>query len=187
MVKNSLGFALFGGSFDPPHLGHRTIIEEILKFSELQGVIITPTWLNPFKEKSHASSIKRLKWCHQVFDYPNVIISDYEIEQQRPVYTIETYQALKKEYPIKYLIIGSDNLTTITKWRDFSKLNQELIWIIATRDNINPDISMLKNAKILPIKIPISSTKIRLGEGLEYIDSKIYNEVIETYHIKKEK
>ncbi len=186
LVKGSGEAALFGGSFDPPHLGHRRIVEKLLERPRIDRVVLVPAWLNPFKEQSHASAHQRLEWCRRVFDLPGAEVSDYEIRQGRPVYTIETWRALKKSYPLRYLVIGSDNLSSITKWKDFETLNREAIWIVATRGGEHPDLSILREAQILPVEVPVSSTEIRQGRGLEYVDPRIREEVIRTYHLSKE-
>ncbi len=176
-------YALFGGSFDPPHLGHKKIIEEALKITN--KIIIVPTYLNPFKNSFKASPEKRLNWVKKSFDFENIIISSYEIEQKRRVYTIETFEYLSKKYPIKYIIIGADNLINIDKWKNFEKLNSKIIWIIAKRKNQNLDTSKLKNYKIIDINQDISSTQIRDGKKLEFIDKKIKDEVINEYKLNK--
>jgi nicotinate-nucleotide adenylyltransferase len=186
LIKKSQEAALFGGSFDPPHLGHRKIIEDLIRDLKIPQVIVVPAWLNPFKEHSHASPEQRLEWCRRVFDLPGVVVSDFEIRQERPVYTIETWSALKRSYPLKYLVIGSDNLPALRQWKDFETLNEEAVWIVATREENTPDLSFLRRAILLPVEIPISSTRIRQGEGLEYVDPRIREEVIQTYHLKKE-
>jgi len=183
LVNGPREAALFGGSFDPPHLGHRRIIEHLVWRLDIPQVIVVPAWLNPFKESSHASPRKRLEWCRRVFDLPGVIVSDYEIRQRRTVYTIETWNALKKEFPLKYLVIGSDNLPSIDRWRDFETLNEEAVWVVVTREEDAPDLTKLREAILLPLTIPVSSTQIRRGEKLEYVDPRIRDEVIQTYQL----
>ncbi len=174
--------ALFGGSFDPPHLGHRAIVQGVLRHPDITKVIVMPAWLNPFKERSHATPEQRLRWCRTVLDLPGVEISDWEIRQQRPVYTIETWEYLKSRgRPLRYLVIGSDNLPTITRWHEFERLNDEAVWIVATREDELPDLSPLKRAELLKVEVPVSSTMIRRGEGLEYLDPRIRDEVIAVY------
>ncbi len=180
--------ALFGGSFDPPHLGHRAIVQGVLRHPDITKVIVMPAWLNPFKERSHATPEQRLRWCRTVLDLPGVEISDWEIRQRRPVYTIETWEYLKsRKLPLRYLVIGSDNLPTITAWHKFERLNDEVVWIVATREEEPPDISPLKRAELLRVEVPVSSTMIRRGEGLEYLDPRIRDEVIAVYGLETNK
>ena len=188
MVKRAESVALFGGSFDPPHLGHRKILESLLSHPGIDRVVLMPAWLNPFKERSHASAEQRLKWCRKVLGLPGVTISDWEIRQGRPVYTVETWEYLRRKgLPLRYLVVGSDNLPTLSAWKDFPRLNEEAIWIVATREDSHPDLSALREARILPVNVPISSTMIRRGEGLEYLDPRIRDEVVATYQLNTTK
>lgn len=188
MVKGNESAALFGGSFDPPHLGHREILRRLSAHPGIDRIIVMPAWLNPFKERSHASAEQRLAWCRRVFDLPGVTVSDWEIRQKRPVYTVETWKALRSEgVPLRTLVIGSDNLPTIRQWQEFERLDDEAVWIVATREGTPPDLSPLREAELLPVEVPVSSTMIRRGEGLDYLDPRIRDEVIETYHLKTTK
>jgi nicotinate-nucleotide adenylyltransferase len=182
LVKREGSAALFGGSFDPPHLGHRAILEALLKRPDIGRVFVVPAWLNPFKERSHATPRQRLEWCRRTLDLPGVEISDREIRKGRPVYTVETWEELRKEgVPLRYLVVGSDNLPDLPRWRDFDRLNDEAVWIVATREGERPDLSGLKRAELLPVAVPVSSTMIRRGEGWEYLDPRIRDEVRRTY------
>ena len=59
--------ALFGGSFDPPHIGHKAVVEAVLKLKDVEEVVVMPTFLNPFKDSFHAPSDLRLKWLREIF------------------------------------------------------------------------------------------------------------------------
>ena len=181
MIKSRRDTALFGGSFDPPHLGHREIIEKTLRLPDIERVVVLPAWLNPFKRESHAPPEKRLEWCRKVFDLPGVIVSDYEIRQKRPIYTLESYRALSGKYFIGWLVIGADNLKDLSKWHAFETLNRELTWIVATREGSSPDTSMLRSVRILEVQVPVSSTQIRSGEGFDFVDPRIREEARRFY------
>jgi len=158
--------ALFGGSFDPPHLGHLSIIKESLKILEIDKLIVVPTFLNPFKTTFHASPQQRLKWSKELFGtISKVFISDYEINQGKATTTIETLTHFQEQFHVKYIIIGADNLTSIQKWHDFKQLNEKVIWLIATRESHELKTSVLKNFKLLQIDVNISSTEIREKTG----------------------
>ncbi|NPA27833.1 MAG: nicotinate (nicotinamide) nucleotide adenylyltransferase [Epsilonproteobacteria bacterium] len=181
---SNLSYAIFGGSFDPPHLGHKEIIKESLKIAD--KIIVVPTFLNPFKKSFKIPPQKRLELVKKsLADMNNIIISDFEIKNNRPTYTIETFEELSKNYNIKYIIIGADNLKDITKWKDFNTLNSKITWLVAKRANQNLDCSPLKCYNILDINMDISSTEIREGKKLEYIDKKIRDEVINEYKLRK--
>lgn len=171
--------ALFGGSFDPPHIGHLKIIEEVIKSLDIDKLIVMPTFLNPFKKEFFAPPNMRLKWLKEIVsEFENVQICDYEIEQNRPVATIESVEYLNSiGLSVKYVIIGADNLSSLDKWRDFKKLNALVEFVVVTREGIFIDDKFKK----IKIDIPISSTNIREELKEKLIPKKILNEVILYY------
>ena len=187
MLEN-VTYALFGGSFDPPHLGHMEIVKKVLELDGVDKVLIVPAYLNPFKSSSFVDAKKRLDWVKQTLgSVKNSIVSSYEIEQNRAVYTIETLQELGKKYSIKYIVIGADNLKNIVKWKDFEKLNSNYTWIIATRERQNLDTSKLKSYIVLNLSVDISSTEIRSGKKLDFLDEKIQEQVVLEYNLNKKR
>jgi nicotinate-nucleotide adenylyltransferase len=170
--------AMFGGSFDPPHIGHQDIVEKAVKSLDIDKLLVVPTYLNPFKTSSLASATQRLAWCHALFDtLDKVAVDDYEIQEGRSTTTSQSIKHFNQSYDVKYLIIGSDNLSTLTKWHAFDWLNETITWVIATRDDHHLDTDELKHWEILPINAAISSTQIREKKDLQFIDTKIRESV----------
>ena len=165
--------AIFGGSFDPPHRGHHTIVQSALEKLDIKRLIIVPTFLNPFKHSSLATPQMRFNWCKEVFDNKMVEVSSYEINFNRAIFSSQTVKYFKSLYDVKYLIIGADNLSSIDKWHKFEWLNQNIIWAVASRDGFDLDTSRLREYIILDISVDISSTKIRECNDLAYIDNTI--------------
>jgi len=150
--------ALFGGSFDPPHIGHEAIAKAALHFKDVEKVIVMPTYLNPFKSISHNSCEDRFKWLKDTFkDYENIEVSRFEIDQKKKVASIVSVKYLLKRYPKIYLIIGADNLSTLRQWHRYEELKKHVTFLVATRDNI----VIPKSYLTLNIDENISSTQIR--------------------------
>jgi len=170
--------AIFGGSFDPPHIGHQHIVETAVKHLDIDKLLVVPAYLNPFKSFSLASASQRLAWCHTLFDdFEKVIVSDYEINEGKSTTTEQTVKHFNRVYDVKYLMIGSDNLSTLTKWHHFSWLNETIIWVIITREGYPLHVDNLKNWKILNVDAPMSSTQIRNKKDLHHVDKKIQKSV----------
>ncbi len=182
-MQRNATYALYGGSFDPPHLGHLEIVKEVLKLKEVDRVLIVPTYLNPFKKSFSVEPNIRLEWVKEQFDLENVEISSFEIEQNRAVYTVETFKELSKEFNIKYIVIGADNLRSITKWKDFEYLNKQITWIVATRANSKLELSAFRSYILLNIDINVSSSEIRKGKKLQFLDKKIKSQVLLEYNL----
>jgi len=170
--------ALFGGSFDPPHAGHQEIVEKALASLEIDRLIVLPAYLNPFKSSSVANAEQRLAWCRQLFgQIPGVIVDDYEIRQGKSIRTAQSVAHFNQTYDVKYLIIGSDNLSTLTQWHKFTWLNDHVTWVIATREGYPLKTEMLRSWEVLKTNTPVSSSHIRKTMETDYVDTKIKHSV----------
>ncbi len=175
-----INIALFGGSFDPPHIGHEMIVKSALNKLKIDKLYVVPTYLNPFKESFHTPADIRYKWLKKLFkDFDKVEVSDFEIKQKRAVATIETVEYFYKKYNIDkfYLIIGDDNLENLHKWKEYEKLKKSVIFVVATR--YKKEYS--KNLKILNISANISSTKLRENLDTKYLPASISKDIIKYY------
>ena len=171
--------ALFGGSFDPPHIGHIEIIEKLKNLEFIDRVIVVPTYLNPFKESFSAPAKVRLQWLEKLFENdPKVFVSDYEVSQERKVPTYETLQTLKKEYEEIYITVGADNIPTLPKWYNIENLAKEAKFIVATRKGF---IVPKEQFITIEIKQPISSTQLRQRMDKKLLPQKIAEDIYNFY------
>ncbi len=186
MDKNrKLNLAIFGGSFDPPHIGHIKIVQKSLETLPIDKLFIVPTYLNPFKDSFHAPADIRYKWIKEIFkNSDKVEVLDYEIRQKRAVSTIETVKYLYKNYNIDklYIIIGADNIKKLKQWKDFDTLQKLATFVVAARDGMD----IPKNLINLEISANISSTKLRESMDERYIPSSVKQEIISFYKEKNE-
>lgn len=169
--------AIFGGSFDPPHIGHEQIVYKCLEvMDDVDQLIVVPTYLNPLKSTSKFEPQVRLELIHDIFDQiDRVQVCDYEVNQNRPVYSLETVQYIKQLYNAQkiYFIIGADNLTTLDKWKNIDKLQQLVEFIIITRELFEEK----HHFKQIELDVPISSTQLKDELDITYIPKKIQNKV----------
>ena len=170
--------ALYGGSFDPPHIGHKAVVEALEKLDFIDKIIIMPTFLNPFKDSSTAPSALRLKWLQEIFsEYENVEVSAFEVTQARKVPTIETVKILKNEYEKIYVVIGADNLQSLKKWYKFNELRKLVTFIVATRDAIEIPDDFLK----LYVDADVSSTALREHMDISKLPKQCADEIAQYY------
>jgi nicotinate-nucleotide adenylyltransferase len=173
--------AIFGGSFDPPHKGHQQIVDNAIKNLVIDKLLVVPAYLNPFKNSSLASALKRLEWCRTLFSNPpKVIVEDYEILQGQSIRTSQTVKHFNMTYNVKYLIIGADNLSTLSQWHAFEALNAQVTWVIVTREGYDLVVDGLREWTLLTLNAAISSTKIREEKDVSHVDTKIEKSVKKT-------
>lgn len=171
--------AIFGGSFDPIHVAHVTVVKEALKTLDIDMLFVVPTYLNPFKSSFYLDPKTRFELLKKVFkDFEKVQICDYEINQQKASYSINTVNYLKDIYkPSKiYFIIGEDNLKTLEKWHEIDKLKETVEFVVASRKGF--ESKKAKEFKNLDVNIDISSSTLRDRIDLDYIPIEIKDDIL---------
>ena len=177
--------ALFGGSFDPPHIGHIKIINKLKSLEFIDKVIVMPTYLNPFKKSFHATPEKRLEWLKRIFENDSkVVVSDFEVRRKRKVPTIESVKELQKEYDEIYVAIGADNLKSLPKWHRFDELKKRVKFIVFTRggEEIQGDGFIQ-----MELNIPVSSSDLRRHMKKELLPSAVAEDIYNYYKEQNER
>ncbi len=192
--------AIFGGTFNPVHIGHRHILDAALQAVALDRVFVVPTRIPPHKQAhSLCSGDDRAEMCRLAFaDLKNIEVSDYELNNEGKSYSFYTVQHFKDLYPDAelYFIMGSDMLLSFHEWfryRDILELTN--IISISREDELGreeleryiaeyglpEEKIVISDAK--PIELSSTQLRERLAEGLdcenylapavlEYINSK---------------
>ena len=161
---------LFGGTFDPPHLGH-LVIAEFVKESEGFDIILFVPAPNPPHKGKNISPIKdRLEMLRlAIMENAYFRLSDLEIERGGTSYTNETIIEAKEKFNLSskdtYLLIGSDSLINFHKWKNYKTILKECKVIVASRPGFREsriDEKILSQISFSDIpKIEISSSQIR--------------------------
>ncbi|WP_345986073.1 nicotinate (nicotinamide) nucleotide adenylyltransferase [Sulfurimonas sp. HSL-1656] len=173
-----MAIAIFGGSFDPPHAGHVAVVSRILDTLPIETLYIVPAYVNPFKSGTHAPPELRLQWLERMFaSNKRVRVSAFEIEQGRPVPSVETVRHFKEVDPDIYLVIGADNLDALTKWHEFDALDRMVTWVVASRKGSEVPSRYLR----LDVDVDISSTELRSLQKTHLIPDGVRKE-IENYY-----
>lgn len=178
-----MDIAVFGGSFDPPHIGHEQIVNLALQELKVDKLFMIPTFLNPFKDSFHLSPNKRFELLQELFkENKKVEICNYEILQNKKTTTFETISFLKNNYKIDtiYLIIGADNLKNIHLWYNFLELRELVSFVVVTRDGIELTNDYVKPT-YLQLDIDASSTVLRKNMNFDLIPENLKKKVKEIW------
>lgn len=157
---SQLKTGVFGGTFDPPHLGHLIIATELQHALGLDRVLFIPAGDPPHKAYQHVSTpADRLAMLRlAVADTPAFDISTIEIERSGPSYTVETLQFLASEMPETRLIflMGEDSLRDLSTWRQPKQIAILAELAVATRPGVTVDLDRVYDA------IPETRGRVRL-------------------------
>lgn len=160
---------LFGGTFDPPHIGHLLVAQTVCEAENFDKVLFIPAYQPPHKDDITPVD-ERLKMLEfAVEGNPNFEISDVELKRKGVSYTIDTVKFIKEEMRLKsqelFYLMGSDSLLEFQNWKDPKGILNECQVIVAIRPGFRPsDIPSWILQKIQFANIPrfeISSSNIR--------------------------
>ena len=145
MFLDGKKIGLFGGSFDPPHLGHVHFSLQAIKLFNLDKVIWLISPGNPLKSIAPAPIHIRIEQAQKITHNPKVIISRVETEIGAK-YSWETLDYLSVKYPrTKFVwLMGADNLVNFHLWRDWKKIFYNIPIAIFDRPFYSLSISKAK-------------------------------------------
>ncbi|MFD1705476.1 nicotinate-nucleotide adenylyltransferase [Siminovitchia sediminis] len=187
-MKRKIG--ILGGTFDPPHMGHLIIANEVLNQLELDEVRLMPNREPPHKEKRSGTTAQdRLAMLRlAIEDHPLFSVDTIELHREGPSYTYHTMKAIREqetnaEY---YFIIGADMVEFLPRWYNIDKL-LELVQFVGTN---RPDYTLETPYPILNVKVPmieISSSmirnRVRNGDSIRYLTPERVIRYIEEHHL----
>jgi nicotinate-nucleotide adenylyltransferase len=170
---------LFGGTFDPIHIGHTIVAEEAAEYLCADKVIFIPAKRSPLKDFSpSAGDIDRLEMIKlAIADREIFEASDCELKRREPSYTLDTVRQFQTKYGSDssiYWLVGADSIEELTRWHDIVELIDRCNLAVMYRAGFNkPDftgyeelwgrsrIEKLKQNIVPTPLIDISSTDIR--------------------------
>ncbi len=186
---------IYGGSFNPPHLGHLQAARAFVEKLELDCLLLVPAAMPPHKTLPLYSpdAKTRLEMTRlATADMPFVKIEDMELQRQGASYTVDTLEELKKRYPHDelYLCMGTDMLRSFDGWYEPQRIARQATIVMAHREQANKDElqaladrfeSTYGRPPVLLSNdiLPMSSTQIRrlliLGGAEDYLPPAVFS------------
>lgn len=173
--------AIFGGSFDPVHIGHLLLAQDALEELQLERLVFVPAGINPHKldtapKASATDRLEMLKLATQ--GESRFYVDPLELERSGPSFTIETIECLQQRWPHAelFLLLGEDNLPKLDTWHRFGELRKAVTFVLFGRGQIRagiPDAAKSASLERLQRQVDVSSTEIRLriaqGRSIRYL------------------
>jgi nicotinate-nucleotide adenylyltransferase len=196
---------LFGGSFDPIHIGHLLIARHVAETLGLDRVVLMPSPHPPHKPReSLLPASHRLEMVRRaIAGEPSFGVSDWEMTRHGPRYTIETVEHFRGEWGADVEVcwlVGSDSLGELHTWKDVGRLVERCRIVTVPRPGADaPDLSILAGMvsaerlaqlrrDVLSVpRIDISATdirrRVRAGRSIRYLVPEAVREYIETHRL----
>ncbi len=200
----NIRIAIFGGSFNPPHVGHKLAAQAAVNALSADRLLIIPAYKPPHKEQAEdsPSSDARLHMTELTFkNVEKAQISDVELRRCGVSYTVDTLEQLKSENPDDefILLMGTDMLLFFEQWRDYRRLASLAELAVFPRrepddeaiaaqcahlkQTIGADVTVID---FHPVDISSSALRelLKQRKGTEFFDNCVYEEIIKNryYH-----
>ena len=192
--------AIYGGSFNPPHVGHVEAARSVYAELKPDRFLIIPTNIPPHKEleENSPSPEERLEYCRLAFgEIPGAEISDMEIRREGRSYTSETVDILREQYPDAEIciVMGTDMFLSFRTWYRWQYMLDTCTIAVLSREAYDNreieefcrELERENSAKVRIIPhqpLPMSSTEIRerlrMGLGSELLPEAVYERIIRT-------
>jgi len=165
---------IFGGTFDPPHLGHLLLAECARETLGLDRVVFVPARVAPHKIGRRMTPVElRLSLLRAALRGTGFALSTLEVQRPGPSYTVDTLEALQRLHPEAelHLLVGADSLLDLPTWKDPTRILALATLAVATRPGFRPAkisaavrrrVCWLPNA---PVEISASDLRTRVAEG----------------------
>ena len=189
---------LFGGTFNPIHLGHVDMIQQVCGHMAIEKVVFIPAFIPPHKNSANITAFShRFKMAKlAVHQHENFEVSDIESKSKNPSYTLYTLEYFKQNYPSDdfYYMMGVDSFNGIESWFHWKEVLQLANFIVIDRAGEKLNISRSTQEVLdtsdysvyhMPLHtLPISSTIVRNklvhnDSVKEYLDDSVYQYIRE--------
>ena len=178
---------LFFGSFNPIHIGHLIIAKAMIENTDIDKVWFVVSPQNPFKKsKSLLHEFDRLDMVRAaVYDSYDMDVSDVEFHMPKPSYTVDTLAYLTDKHPdYKFkLIIGEDNLSHFSKWKNYEQILEHGLLVyprphtVKSEFHDHPKVQMI-DAPMVDISATFIRKCVQNNHSIEYLVPKEVKELI---------
>lgn len=174
--ERALKVGVFGGSFDPVHIGHLVAAEQAAVRLALDLVRFVPAGRHPLKNRHHAPAEHRVAMVEAAIqDNPRFVLDPREAQRPGPSYTVDTLRQMAAESPSDalFLLLGADTARELSAWREAEAIAGLATIVVLTRPGATPPAHPLIMRVVEVPEIDVSATAVReavrRGESVRYL------------------
>lgn len=172
---------IFGGTFDPFHVGHLVVAQDVVEMLELDRMIFVPAGVPPHKDAG-AVSPASVRWAMVVAGVgsdPRFSASDLELRRPGPSFTVDTLREVRSQGigDELFFLMGSDQLAEFHRWREPEEVGRLARLVVMAREGDDPvlaDPGVSVDPLVVPVtRIDLSATRVRNrvreGRSIRYL------------------
>ena len=157
---------IYGGTFNPPHLGHLAAAKAAVEELQLDQILLMPNQTPPHKvmPANSATPEQRLEMCRLAAELvPNCKASDFELQQLGPSYTADTVERYHAAHPEEelWLLVGTDMVESFHRWRDPARILKHVRLAVVARDEADRE----------SIRVAAENLRREYGAGIDILSN----------------
>jgi nicotinate-nucleotide adenylyltransferase len=194
---------VFGGTFDPVHNGHLSVLDQVLCQTGASEAVLVPAGVPNLRPAAAAPAAARLEMLHAaVRGDPRLAVSDLEVNRPGISYTVDTLRALEEIDPgrDRTVLLGADAAREIRRWDRAGELLRQASFIVINRSGW-PGVSMHEltslgfaqgSTNVLTVQSPpVSASEVRrrvsAGEPIDELVPEMVRRIIERDHLYRDR
>ena len=160
---------IFGGTFDPPHIGHLVVTQDALERLDLDRLVVVPAGRPPHREAVLDQDTRWELVCRAFEGDGRIQVSDIELRREGPSWTVDTLEWAHQEMNPEtlFLIVGADQLRSFRGWKEPERILSLARLAVMTRPGEEFEGTDVPHEVVEVTRVDLSSTRIRrrLEEG----------------------
>jgi nicotinate-nucleotide adenylyltransferase len=173
MAETGELLAVLGGTFDPPHVGHAIIAQDLIEELELDRLLLVPS-ADPPHRTAVLPAEERLALVTRLFaSAPEIEVSDLELRRSGPSHTVDTLDEIRRARSPRrlYCVIGADQLRVIDTWHDYRRLPELAEIAVMRRGGEEPELPRSADriayitVNVTRVDVSASQVRARLRDG----------------------
>lgn len=168
---------LFGGTFDPPHIGHLIVAQHALTRLGLERVIFIPAAVPPHKQDRDVTPAHLRLAMLRAATAPDerFLVDDLEVQRGGASYTVDTLRVYTTAQPAAelHLMLGADQFEELHTWREFEEVRRLATLVVLPREGRGPVAAEPGVVPLPGVRIDVSASEIRrrigAGEPIRYL------------------
>ena len=169
---------IFGGTFDPPHVGHVAVAAEVVDAANLDRLLWVPAAVPPHKANRRitTSRLRRRLVAAAIQDDPRFELCDLELKRGGMSYTVDTLREIKAEHPewSLSLVMGTDLFAGFRMWKEPEVITELAELVVICRAGADPPREAgrmgVRTVRVTPVDISSSLVRDRVGRNLAVTD-----------------
>jgi nicotinate-nucleotide adenylyltransferase len=177
---------VYGGAFDPPHLGHLVAAADACDALGLHHLLWIPSAVHPLKAVRTAADVRLEMVRAAIAGDPRFAADDLELRRTGPSYTVDTLRALRARLPDAelFFLTGADNLADLPRWREPDEIVRlATLAVVSRAGDVLPPDAPYPAVAVTVTRVDVSSTEIRrrvaAGLSIRYLVPEAVRAVVE--------